>query len=415
MNRNFLNKAVVPVTVAAATVMSARAASAADCTTLPNLIFVVGSSAVKPFMAALGKALSAATPPTTLVYASPGSCVGVQSAFNPAMNQLTGGTNYWDATGMSTACTLMNPQNVDVGVSDVYSQTCGAGAPPAGIGEFQGPNQVMNFVVPMQSTESMISNEAAYFVYGFGANSGVTPWTNISVLFQRGAASGTQSMISTAIGVAPGKWQGTTVTGGSAGMITSLSSPTTLTNANAALGILASTDADGQTMMNGMNVSVRSILKILAYQHKGQDCAWLPDSSSTSFDKKNVRDGQYPIWGPIHFYTAVDTTTMLPTKQAIANFVGYFSGKVMPPTGVNLLQLEIQTHTVPACAMHVKRSAEIGDMIPFKAASSCDCYFDFTANGATTCTKCAMVNDPACTGSTQCTMYDATTGYCEAK
>ena len=43
--------------------------------------------------------------------------------------------------------------------------------------------------------------------------------------------------------------------------------------------------------------AARATVKTLAYQHKGQICGYLPDSTTTSFDKKNLRDGHYWILG----------------------------------------------------------------------------------------------------------------------
>jgi hypothetical protein len=257
----------------------------------------------------------------------------------------------------------------------------------------------------------MISYEAAYFVYGFGMTGAVAPWTNNNFIFKRSATSGTQAMIAAGINVPSAKWQGTATTG-SQDMFTKVS---TSAMAGATIGILSADWTDGQSLdMTTMTmVSNRTLVKVLAYQHQGQDCAWLPDSTSTSYDKKNVRDGHYPLWGPIHFFTAVDSSNH-PTKPAVATFLGYFSGATMAPAGVNMLQLEITSRTVPSCAMHVQRSTEVGPVSAYHSTSSCDCYFDFTANGSTTCTSCTMANDPKCTGNTQCTMY-GTTGYCEAK
>jgi hypothetical protein len=268
------------------------------------------------------------------------------------------------------------------------------------VGDFFGPNQVMNFVVPLASSQTTISAEAAYFVFGFGNNDMVMPWNNETFIFQRGAASGTQSMLAQAITVPAPKWKGTTVMGGSAGMLTAVS---TSAMPEATIGILASDVADAN----------RTTIKILQYQHFKQDCAWLPDTSGTSFDKKNVRDGHYPLFGPLHFFAKVDANNT-PTNPGAATFIGYFTNKVTPPASVNLLNVEITSHTVPSCAMHVTRSSEIGPVSAFKAMQSCDCYFDATATGTTSCTKCAMANDPACTGSTSCVMY-GTSGYCEAK
>jgi hypothetical protein len=242
-------------------------------------------------------------------------------------------------------------------------------------------------------------------------------------IFMRDQTSGTQSMIAAAIGVPPAKWAGTTVVPNSSpgmfGMVADSLMP------EATIGIVASDIADGNVVdpSNMMTKAGRTVLKILAYQHYKQDCAWLPDSSSTSFDKKNVRDGHYPIWGPIHFYTKV--TGMVPTNAAVASFLGYFPipATTAPPAGVNMLALASGAHTVPSCAMHVQRSTEVGPVSAFKPSAACDCYFEFVANGSTTCTTCTMANDPKCTGNTQCTLYAANTakpaipatGYCEAK
>jgi hypothetical protein len=305
----------------------------------------------------------------------------------------TGTANYWDATGTLQTCQLdAAGDNVDIGVSDVFSSSCaGFSTPPSTIGDFFGPNQVMNFVVPTASSQTTISAQAAYFVFGFGMNGMVTPWTNESFIFQRGPTSGTQSMLSAAIMVPPTKWKGV-VESSSGNMLTAVTGSAT---PEATIGIMASDVADTN----------RTTLKILAYQHVGQDCAWLPDSSSTAFDKKNVRDGHYPLWGPIHFYAKV-SAPMMPSNAAVATFLGYFSGSTQPPTGVNMLDLEIGAHTVPACAMSVSRTSEVGPVSA--AAPTCGCYFDFKATGTTSCMACTK--DADCTGSSK----HCRNGYCEA-
>ena len=50
-------------------------------------------------------------------------------------------------------------------------------------------------------------------------------------------------------------------------------------------------------------------MKVLAFQADqvaGQTCGYFPDSTANTFDKLNVRQGRYDIWGPLHFITAVD-------------------------------------------------------------------------------------------------------------
>jgi hypothetical protein len=381
----------VYLAVAAVTAFAAEAA-AAPCSALPGATYITGSSAVKPFIAGLGKALAGTT---TLVYKGQGSCLGVDAVFNGT--KVTGTASYWDASGVEQSCDLdVAGTTADVGVSDVFSATCaGFGPTPAGIGDFFGPNQVMTFVVPKGSSQTMISAEAAYFVFGFGAAGMVTPWNNESFIFQRSATSGTQSMLGAAINVTPSKWKGVSQSS-SGNMLTAVASAA---QPEAAIGILASTDADG----------ARDKVKILAYQHYKQDCAWLPDSSSTSFDKINVRDGHYPIWGPVHLFAKVDAQNT-PVKPEAAKLVGYFTEKVAPPAGVSLLDLEIAAHTVPACAMKVQRSSELGPMTPYTSSTPCGCYFEAKANGAAPASCTACTADTDCKGNNKHCRY----GYCEA-
>jgi ABC-type phosphate transport system substrate-binding protein len=417
MKRMLWMKVAVSVAAAAAVGSAALPASATLCTAdpttpLPNPVFITGSSAVQNFLAGLGQALAGTT---TIIYTSPGSCNGVDAVFN-GTKMGTGTAIYWDSTGTAQNCTLAN-ETADVGVSDVYYSSCTAPFVftmiPAGVAESFGPNQVMNFVVPFASNQSIISAQAAYLIYGFGSMTNVvTPFTDPTTIFQRGAASGTQSMLAKAIGVPADKWKPfpapmgapNVVTGGSNGMLKAVVMAGA-TSPNTTIGILASdvTDKTIAGVDGGPPTVVRSEIKILAYQHYGQQCAWLPDSTSTAFDKRNVRHGHYPLWGPLHFYTK---TAGL--KQQAKDLVGYFAGTTAPPASVNLLDLEIKGHTVPTCAMKVQRSAEIGPMTPYKDTNPCGCYMEeLLSPGSSGCM--------ACTGTTGCSATQTCShGYCEA-
>jgi ABC-type phosphate transport system substrate-binding protein len=387
-------KAFVCLATAAAAsgVAGTAAADNPDCATLPGSTYVTGSSAVKPLIAGLAKALAGTS---TLIYKGQGSCVGVDAVLNGT--KLTGTASYWDATGTELTCNLTLTGDVaDVGVSDVFATTCpGVTSLPTDVGDFFGPNQVMNFAVPVASSQTMISAEAAYFVYGFGAAGMAAPWVDETFIFQRSATSGTQAMIAAAINVPPNKWKG--VPESSSGNMLSALVAAGSTGAEKAIGILSSDVVDAN----------RDKLKILAYQHTSQDCAWLPDSSSTAFDKINVRDGHYPIWGPLHLLSRVDAAKN-PVKADAAKLIGYFTGKNTPPAGVSLLDLEIAAHTVPACAMRVQRATELGAVSAYTPDAPCGCYFDFKATGATTCAACT--SDASCPGSAK----HCRSGYCEA-
>jgi ABC-type phosphate transport system substrate-binding protein len=386
-------RVAAPLMAAAALTAAGSALAAPDCNTLPGSTYITGSSAVKPFMAGLGKALAGTT---TLIYTGQGSCVGVDAVLSST--KITGTASYWDATGTEKTCNL-DPAGVvaDVGVSDVFAQSCpGVASLPASVGDFFGPNQVMEHVVPTASSQASINAEAAYFVLGFGAAGMVMPWIDESQVFVRSATSGTQQMIARAIKVPGDKWKGVSLSS-SGNVLTSVASSV---SPEAAIGILAADVADAN----------RDKVKTLAFQAFTQSCGYWPDSTATSFDKRNVRDGHYPIWGPLHFFANVGANN-LPTKPDAANLIGYFTGKVPVPASVNLLDVEIAAHTVPACAMKVQRTTELGDMSAYTPAESCGCYFESKLNGnspAPGCTACTK--DAECGGSTTHCRY----GYCEA-
>jgi hypothetical protein len=313
---------------------------------------------------------------------------------------MTGTATVFDATGTASSCDLDTtgtpPGNTaDIGVSDVFATTCaGFTSVPATVGDFHGPNQVMEFIVPAASSQKVISAEAAYFVFGFGTPGGVDPWTDETQLFVRSSTSGTQSMISLAINVPATRWKG--VSEAKSGDV--LAAVSASTSPEKAIGILVAGDADAH----------RDKVTPLAFKAFHQYCGFYPDSTAASFDKINVRDGHYPIWGPLHFYSPIDATSKKPTNPNAANFVGYFDGSVPLPGTAKLLDAEIKAHTVPACAMKVSRTTELGDVAPFTPTEACGCYYDKVSTGATTCATCTT--DPDCTGAAK----HCHNGYCEA-
>jgi hypothetical protein len=232
-----------------------------------------------------------------------------------------GPTTYYDSTGTQRTCNLDPAHGVvaDIGVSDVFYSTCYIGqavtpALPQDVAENFGPVQVMNFAVPQASSQSSISLDAAYYIFGFGgATYPIPPWTDPSQLQIRSAASGTEAMISAAIGVPPNLWYG--VPHSSSALVgAALVSAGQSADANvvdSALGILAS----------DYLIQNSSTLRGLAIQDKNASCGYYPNSTSTSRDDNNVRDGHYPIWGPSHFYALVDSQSHLPSKAGTSQFI----------------------------------------------------------------------------------------------
>jgi hypothetical protein len=370
------------------------------------VVYVAGSSAAKPFLAALARVLyHDAANPITLVYKSIGSCVGVASIVN-GDTMISGMASYWDPTSTNTGnevmCTIGTGTIAgallpDVAASDVFAESCISlsNGLPAQLKDFFGPVQTMTFVVPKASSQKSISASAAYFVFGFGNDSGVAPWTNDSYIFRRNSGSGTQTMIGTAIGVPIGKFKGQD-SGSSSGVITKVTSSGASENT---IGILANTDISDTVSLS---------VNVLAYKHYGQSCGHYPDSAPGSKDKQNVRDGHYAIWGPIHFLAHVDQNGFIANPNA-RRVVNYVTGTAAPPGGVDLIQVAALSNLVPSCAMRVKRSTEMGPFSTLMPDASCGCYFDYVATGHSTCAQCTKDADCG-SGTPKCNH-----GYCEVQ
>jgi len=390
-------------TIAAATCIAtfavADTAAATDCTALPNPVFVTGSTAAKPLLAEIGKYLNTQSPATSVVYLGQGSCAGVDAVLNgtPLAGSGTSALSTWDTSGTELKCDLPQTETVlaDVGISDVFATTCFSlpGGLPSNIADILGPVQAMTFAVPKGSAERSISAAAAYYVYGFGNDSGADPWTDETTIFKRDELSGTQRMIAAAIGVPAAQWKGTAATG-SSDMLKKLVSASPR---EGALGILAADVAEDN----------RATLNVLAYQHSDQSCGYYPNRDATSNEKINVRDGHYAIWGPLHFFLRLDGNGY-PVNRSAADLIGYLAGTRTAPSELDLIYLEAQRHVVPQCAMRVKRAQELGPLFSFSPAGACGCYYDKAANGVTSCTPCQKNAD--CPQTAPVCSY----GYCEA-
>ena len=377
----------------------AREARAQDCVFPANKVLIAGSTAIQPLIKRTAAPLLTVGD-IDVYYANVGSCTGAK-AF--VMSTDLGGkpVDHFDAQGMSTPCTAPAGTKADVGVSDVFYASCGAGPLPAGYADVQGPVQGMSFVVPRMSTQNALVAEEGYFAFGFGTagymGQTVAPWTDETKFAVRNAGSGTQQMTGRAVGLPNGDVMKGTDSKNSPGVITAL----TMANASAAtaepaIGILGSADYDG----------ARMTLKTLAFQAFKQIHAYLPDSTETSFDKRNIRDGKYVVWGPSHIFAAVGADGKA-SDARVQNLIDYVTlAKPLGPT--SLIDITINAHLIPQCAMKVTRTEEQGPLSPFAppAPTACGCYMEEKLlPGSSGCT--------ACTTDATCGAKKCNSGFCE--
>jgi hypothetical protein len=388
-----------------------------DAGALPPVLYIEGANAIANFLVPLQQALSVDPNPINLVYIGDGGCVGAGNFFTGKPIGSKPKPVYF-AGQVQATCDLPltggpnnGPPVADIAASDVYAPTCGTlpgGQLPQFVGDFLGPIQPVMFVVPKSSTQDAISASAAYFVFGFGSDSGVAPWTTSSSIYRRNATSATQALLAVGIGVPLARWAGVDASSlpanaGLPGANAIINSLETDHDPEAAIGILASPNLDPAASTH---------LKVLAYKDAEQSCAYYPDSTSTAHDKANVRDGHYSPWGPIHFFAYIDSRGF-PSNQNVARVISYLTGTSVPPGGVDLVQVDAQNGLVPSCAMRVARTAEMGPLMSYAPAASCSCYYDYVATGASTCKPCSKAAD--CPSSAPVCNVSYAVGFCETQ
>jgi hypothetical protein len=405
------------------------------CSSLPDLngftfprpyVYGSGSSALSLYVGKIAQAF-ANQGQGTILYQIAGSCYGAYTTvladsyplaavpattgpatatyFDPVQSDMNG-------VPLQYTCVIDDPAaTADFGVSDVFPATClpqlqQTGGLPNNLHDFFGPVQTMVLAVPVGSSQTSISADAAYMVWGFGSASGVAPWTDETRLLQRSGTSGTQGMMAAAISVNPFAWHGVMHSSNQAvlaDMLAASANPDQSVQ-EATLGVLGADFVEDN----------RAQITVLAYQDRGHTCGYYPDSTPTAHDKQNVRDGHYPVWGPSHFITSVDGKGQ-PTNVTVANFINALSGTTAV-AGLDLLQTYQQRHIIPQCAMHVTRSSDGEDYQPYAPQTSCSCYYDFLTRGQTACVVCKTSGDCADApgGATSCNVFgDPPVGYCE--
>jgi hypothetical protein len=366
-----------------------------DTAMFPNPIYLSGSSAFRPTAGNMAVKLSTltGTEKATIIYKATSSCDGPASIEKGTMLMGTGEYFTLDTSTppkvVRNTCNLEHtPTKADVGIADIFYENC-PGNPatyPATMTDVKGPVQAMIFIVPASNTTNTnLTAEEAQDIWGCGAAGLVTPFVSDQTdTQQRNSGSGTQGVVAAAIKVPPAAFKGKTNDTGDA-LVASLGAAP---NQNAAIGFLAADSFDTK----------RGTLNALAFRAFNQTKAYYADSTNATFDKKNVRDGHYVVWGPEHFFAAYDSTTKTITNQKAANFIGWVNGTT-PTTAFNYVQVEAASGVIPQCAMKVSRAADGGLLSPFTPNQPCGCYFESVANKTATPAGCTACNaDTDCTG-----------------
>jgi hypothetical protein len=371
----------------------------------PKVLYMAGTSDFGPLLKQLTPLLMANTPPHRPIFMPGTSCGGANAVYDPTMTVIkdVAGTTtkaasyayYFDDAGTQVSCSL-DPEGkaVDIGVSNLYSTVCNpAYASSVTVAGYLGPVVTFGFTVPAVSTQGSISVEAAHIIFGLGGQnplgSPASPWLNAAYYSVRNAGAGSTALAAELIRVPRAAFWGVDrlSTDNIRDALTGSAAP------EQSIGILSIDYADKS----------RGNLRVLYLQGEGQISGFLPDSTTTSFNKANVRDGLYPLWGYVHFYTA--NINGAPSTAAGA-FVTRFS---VPKLDRALVDAMIDASLVPQCAMKVARDTEMGALVRNPNNYQCVCYFDHRTSGKVSCTQCTTSNDcPTSTPACNC-------GFCETQ
>lgn len=383
---------VLPL-AAVATPASAQDAPLCSDLDLPNPVYGAGGSAITQTLARVASALAGVDDPITILFSDPSACTGFEAFLD---NTTTAQFKYWEPG--STTPKLCNApitgQELDFAHMGNPASDCKITLPDD-IGDFLGPVQTLNIITKKESSETSISREALYFIYGWGNQSQVTPWNDETKIYKRTPTSFVHNFLAQGIGLPNTSFKGIEIT----------------TNQQAVDGVVASAGNNPDATLaycSGSTANApanRQQIKTLAYQHTGQDCGYWPSSGPDTFDNINVRKGLYHFWTPGHFFARVDADGK-PVNPLVAEVIGIFDGSVDARGGVDATALIIESGDIPGCAMEATREG-LGEVQSYAPPIPCGCYYEFVATGETDCKACET-NDQ-CSGGDKCRF-----GYCEA-
>ena len=386
--------------IVAALAASAHAANP-PCSGLSNPIYIQAGDTQLNLLKRLGRALRDNTnEPLTLVFTTSGSCTNIDNfrhhtaAITAAMQYVpsTAENPTWQPTSATLLC---DPPSggvfPDIGNSALFISSCDSTPTPAGIEEINGPTQAYVMAVPKASSQTAITFEEAYFVFGFGMAGMVEPWIDETQLFIRTITKSTLLTWAANIAVPGAKWHGIRYDG-SPMVESALKSAT---NPEAAIGILGAEVYDAD----------RAFFNELAFRAKDQYAAYWADSTPTSRDKQNVRDGHYTVWSPTVWMDNVDTTSGQPTNPAARYVIDLIAGHdVMPIPNFDAQTIVARVGLVPDCAMRVKRDFDGGPLSLYKPSLSCVCKYMNDVD-TSSCDLCDSMH--------ACATGTCRNGYCE--
>lgn len=399
-----------PLSSSKALLMSSIAADA-DCDDLTNPVYFPATTLLESFLSKVAPVLADSSimgaDQMTIIHFPLSSCITYD--IHKDQVALTGTGIFYLPDGTQQTCDMPVGSTItsDLSAMDVGGVTClGGQTPPTNLKEYPSHVETLGFIVPRNSSQSAITATEGYYLMKFGgeADKQVAPWTDPNFVMVRNPGSSTQLTIGANVGIPGTMWSGNLNDhAGSSDVRDEVIAENTTGNAEKVIGILNSSKWEAAS----------DNLKVLAFQPFNQCIgAVFPDSTATARDKANVRDGHYPIWTNLRYILRTDDNDMAISANGAAaatraqRFVDLMTGTASIDN-LEVANAVVETGNIPACAMHVKRDIDGGDISTFEHPAPCDCLF-LEGNGIDS--QCATCDD-----STPCASGVCRSGFCEAR
>ncbi|MBL9003730.1 MAG: hypothetical protein JNJ46_05750 [Myxococcales bacterium] len=382
----------------------ASPAQAGPCSDVKNAVYVATTPAAEQYVEKIAQFLQLDDAnPLPVIWQVTTSCRAAESVVldtsptGPCASGacLKGTAKVWplDRSPVKTCELDANGTHIHVAVSDVFPASCRklATKPISGVLDVLGPISPYAMVMSAQATEAAIHAEEAHFVFGEGQMAKVKPWLNDSAVVHLSDQDAGPLLLSPRIKLPIGNWRtGRQVTSPDEVFTSLTMEPAT------ALSILPTTLIDRR----------RADVRVLGFQSIGQRGAFFPDRKTNTFDKQNVRDGHYPLWGYMHLLMLADPVR--PTQAlslAAARVADILSGKEKVAAR-DTLPMQVTHGFVPQCAMRVAKASDGAPLTPAPAKDACHCWFEKNVQGG-------LLNCGECKDGMTCSVGTCRRNFCE--
>ena len=383
------------------------------CTTLPNTVYMGGTTAVLPVIRHFGARLKQVGV-TLLWNENSEGCGSVDALVNTPKNLVRPTFSHYDenGSGAKSTVTISNcigavDQVPDLVINDTYWVSCfrsyGAatgGAQPLSVNlkEFVGPVQgIVPIVASSYLYYSDITVDELLDLYLCGANAHILTFTDDRTIYNYdGTTSGIRELWARGLGA-------------SNGQVTQVGPNLGLTAESMVGRVVSDTTISPDTTIGYTSTEFydesRDVVRAFKVRGVNQSKAYLPDTDAASTDKINIREGRYTIQGALKLVTQVDSMGV-PTNPGAKKIIDWMQGNPSAdPLPFDVNEVYAQRGVVPQCAMRVTKDSDMPVFRRYTDPSPCNCSFDLLATGKTSCT--------ACSAAAPCAKGQCSHGYCE--